>query len=64
MVEKQPPRSNLAKAKSVFKMGPVQQTGLRGEGGREVGGSLSIHADRWVPAVAVYVRERKCFAMR
>lgn len=57
MVEQQ--RLNLAKATSVFKMGPIQQTGPGGEGG-----PLSIQADRCVPAitvrVCVCVREKVC----
>lgn len=47
-------RLNLAKAASVFEMGPIQQTGLRGEEERE-GGPLSIQADRCVPEVTACV---------
>lgn len=47
----------MAKAASVFKMGPIQQTGLSGEGEterrRRERGPLSIQADRCVLAVTV-----------
>lgn len=45
-------RLNLAKAASVFEMGPIQQTGLSGEGRRE-GGPLSIQAARCAPAATL-----------
>ena len=72
MVEQQ--RLNLAKAASVFEMGPIQQTGLSGEEERRRRGGggeeerrrdpLSIQADRCVPEVTVCVCVCVCVCVR